>query len=89
MTVKGLYGNTKPLCEVMQGFRTAVTLELLAKYLVTASDLAAMVCGVCSTWHDTKQIQDVFRLVLDPQLEQQYQDLAACLWEVHLYVSAL
>ena len=70
----------------MQGFSTAMDLKLLAKFLVTASDLAAMVYGSSSTWQDTKCLQNVFRLVLDPQLEQTCQDLAACLWEVKYFL---
>lgn len=66
----------------LQGFCTAVGLNMLQAYLVTPQDLAVMVCGTSATWQNMVQLQDIFHVVMDSQLQQECTDLAACLWEV-------
>lgn len=71
-------------CRCFQGFCAAVSLDLLQRYLVTPQDLAEMVSGSVTSWHHVDVIQDVFHLVLDTQLQQEFADLSRCLWEVWL-----
>ena len=59
-----------------------MSLDLLQRYLVTPKDLAEMVSGSITSWHHVDAIQDVFHLVLDIQLQQEFADLSRCLWEV-------
>ena len=68
--------------QCLQGFCAAVSLNLLERYLVTPQDLAEMVSGSVTSWHSVSAIQDVFLVVLDTQLQQEFADLTRCLWEV-------
>lgn len=61
-----------------------MSLDLLQRYLVTPKDLAEMISGGITSWHHVTAIQDVFHLVLDAQLQQEFADLSRCLWEVLL-----
>lgn len=49
---------------------------------MTPQDLAEMVSGSVTSWHSVSAIQDVFLVVLDTQLRQEFADLTRCLWEV-------
>ena len=62
-----------------------MSLDLLQRYLVSPKDLAEMVSGGITSWHHVDAIQDVFHLVLDTQLQQEFADLSRCLWEVLLH----
>ena len=66
----------------LQGFWAAVSLETLQAYLVKPQDLAEMVGGQSNLWSNVVAIQDVFHVVLDRQLQQEFADLSRCLWEV-------
>ena len=70
----------RPLAE--QGFLEAISLEALRAHLVTASELSIMVYGCSSAWQHAARLQDIFHVVLDKQLQQEYHQLADCFWEV-------
>ncbi|KAL0042458.1 hypothetical protein WJX79_000246 [Trebouxia sp. C0005] len=65
-----------------QGFCAAVSLDVLQAYIVRPQDLTAMVSGSSTSWQAITGIQDVFHIVLDHQLQTEFQDLVTCLWEV-------
>lgn len=66
----------------LQGFCAAVSLDVLQAYIVRPQDLTAMVSGSSTSWQAITGIQDVFHIVLDHQLQTEFQDLVTCLWEV-------
>ena len=66
----------------LQGFCAAVSLDLLTRYLVTPRDLAEMIGGSSNSWRNVGAIQDIFHVVQDRQLQQEFAVLYKCLWEV-------
>ena len=55
---------------------------MLQEYLVTPRDLAEMVSGRINSWQNVSAIQDMFHVILDGQLQQEFAQLTKCLWEV-------
>lgn len=56
--------------------------DALRAHLVSANELSAMVCGSSTSWSQAVRLQDVFHVVMDTQLQQQYKMLADVFWEV-------
>lgn len=54
----------------------------LRAHLVSADELKAVLCGSSISWSQAIRLQDVFHVVMDIQLQQQYKMLADVFWEV-------
>lgn len=96
--VEGETGATNPkkqsLCHqsqsglAEQGFVEAISLETLHAHLITAAELGLMVRGCSTSWQHAVRLQDIFHVLLDQQLQQEYHQLAECFWEVSLRTPA-
>eukprot|EP00891_Asterochloris_glomerata_P002113 jgi/Astpho2/2113/Aster-x1040 len=66
-----------------QGFWSAISQDLLRSWQVSSADLQAIASGGGQVKHgSSRRLQEVFRVVLDPELRGQSSLLAECFWEV-------
>ena len=67
----------------LQGFWSAASGDLLRSWQVSSADLQAIASGSGQVKDGcSRRLQEVFRVVLDPELRGQSSLLAECFWEV-------